>query len=82
MAQMSILRQKLFGYKLVSIENFNDVSYMSSWDIEHMMGIPFSYWRYMNKHGKTVTKTVEGHWKLESHNHKGDVNASSDKTLS
>lgn len=65
MSQMSSIRQKLGGYKLVKISNYNDISYMSMYEIQQGWGVPMSFWYYMNKRGKTVRKTVSGHWGLE-----------------
>jgi len=62
---MSLLRQKLGGYKLVGIRNYNDVSYMSPWEIENIGGIAYSYWDYQSKSGKTVTRVVKGHWNFK-----------------
>lgn len=61
MSQMSKLRQWLGGYKLVAIDNFQDISYMPE---GVNRGIPTSYWYYQSRSGKTVRKIVDGHWKL------------------
>ena len=70
MAQMSWLRQRLGGYKLVDIFNYRDVSYMSQWEIQQGWGSPYSFWYYQNKRGRTVKKTVAGHWKLNKEKQK------------
>ncbi len=65
MPQMSRLRRFLGGYKLIRVDKFRDISYMSEWEIKQGWGVPQSFLYYQNKHGKIVKKTIDGYWELE-----------------
>lgn len=62
---MGALRQFVFGYKLVKIENYNDVSFMTREEIaQGIKGIAMSQWYYKNKNNKVVVKDVRGHYRI------------------